>query len=343
MKKTATMQEVARQAGVSVASVSRVLSGNTPVADELQERVLAAVASIGYQPQRNHKSAEAVMPWLPVFVTTTVQQFHLLVIAGIQEQAEAKGWLTMIFRLTSFSEQLGRILHQMRMIPKAGLLSVGSEYEEVDWPRYYDDAQAPIVLLNAEARHPKIASILVNFEAAAAQATQHLLDLNHTRIVYLGDDRHPVASAHERGIRAAMARRGLELGDNWRVSVPMTPEGVSQGVNRIMNLPQAQRPTAIFAFDDEVAIDTLNALRYYGVRAPQDMSVIGFDNIPMSSHTYPPLTTVDVPKRRLGRQMVNLVDEVRRNEGSPFGATIVDAELIVRSSSGPAPSPSATG
>jgi LacI family transcriptional regulator len=225
----------------------------------------------------------------------------------------------------------------MRSIPMMGIISLSIWLPPEAWIEHYDNAKAPIVVLNTEAEHPKIASFLVNFEAAAAQATQHLLDLGHTRIVYLSDYAHPVAEGQLRGIRNALSRRGHNYPEEYKVSIPMTPEGVSQGISRIMRLPSEKRPTAIFAFDDDVAIDTLNALRYYGLRVPEDISVLGFDNVPMAAHTYPPLTTVDVPKRRMGIQMVGLLEKLAQNDGAPLGSTIVDGQLVVRGSTGPAP------
>ena len=78
-------------------------------------------------------------------------------------------------------------------------------------------------------------------------------------------------------------------------------------------------------------------LRYYELRVPEDISVVGFDNIPMAAHTYPPLTTLDVPKRRAGRQMVLLLDDLHKNHQHRFGTTIIEATLVVRRSTGPAP------
>lgn len=336
MSKTPTIQDVARVAGVSVASVSRVLNGSYAATGELQEKILSAVQQTGYKPQRVHKGV-AKTPWLPVLTAGVVQQFDLQVIAGIQEQAEQKGIQAMMIRLTDGSDQLAKLLHQMRSIPMAGIVSISIWLSPAAWIEHYDSARVPIVVLNTEVDHPKIASILVNFEAAAAQATQHLLDLGHTRIVYLSDYEHPVSEPQLRGIRSTLGKRGLEYPEDYKFSIPMTPEGVSQGVSRIMRLPREKRPTAIFAFDDDVAIDTLNALRYYGLRVPEDISVLGFDNVPMAAHTYPPLTTVDVPKRRMGMQLIGLLEKLAKNEGPALGSTIVDGQLVVRGSTGPAP------
>jgi DNA-binding LacI/PurR family transcriptional regulator len=337
MAKPPTITDVAREAGVSPASVSRVLSGTTAVTDDLHARVLAAVQATGYRPHRVHRNGVRA-PWVVVLVTDIVQQFHLQVIGGIQEQAETRGYLTTIIQLTGGAAQLSRILHQMRGIPLAGIIAVGIDLlSAADWIRHWDEVQTPIVVLNQAVSHPKIASILVDFEGAVAKATQHLLDLGHTRVVYLGDYESRISASEFRGILTALGRRGVAYPDEYQISIPPTVEGVSQGVSRIMSLPPERLPTAIFAYDDEVAIDVLNALRFHNLRVPEDVSVVGFDNIPMAAHTYPPLTTLDVPKRRIGRQMVTLLENLQKNTRPEVGATIVEASLVVRQSTGPAP------
>ena len=342
MTKAPTISDVARAAGVSVASVSRALSNSKSVTDELHARVTAAVETTGYRPQRSHRHSMKA-PWLAILVTDIVEQFHLQVIGGIQEQAEAKGYLPVIIQIIGGSAQLSAILRQMRGITLAGIIAVGLELTPEEWVGHWDEAQTPIVVLNTPVSHPKVASILVDFEAATGQATQHLLDLGHSRILYLGDYANRLSAAEFRGIVNTLARRGLTYPDAYRISIPDTVEGVSQGISRIMGLPAEERPTAIFAFDDEVAIDVLNALRYYELRVPEDISVVGFDDIPMAAHSYPPLTTLDVPKRRMGRQMVLLLEDLAKNHRTEFGATIITPTLVVRRSTGPAPKPGRVG
>jgi len=334
MRDVITISDVARAAGVSVASVSRALNNRKSVTKELHARVMAAVEVTGYRPQRSHRHSIKA-PWLGILVADIVEQFHLQVIGGIQEQAETEGYLPVIIQVTGGSEQLSGILRQMRGIRLAGIIVVGLDLPDEAWIRLWNEAQEAIVVLNTPVSHPKIASILVDFESATAQATQHLLDLGHTRIVYLGDYDNRISAAELRGIENALRHRGIAYPDAYRISIPDTPEGVSQGISRIMALPAAERPTAIFAFDDEVAIDVLNALRYYEVRIPEEISVVGFDNIPMAAHTYPPLTTLDVPKRRVGRQMVLMLEDLQKNQRQGFGETVIEPTLVVRRSTGP--------
>jgi DNA-binding LacI/PurR family transcriptional regulator len=331
-----TITDVAQAAGVSVATVSRVLSGRNVVSDELTERVMAAVHKTDYSPLR-HRSSSVPEPWVAVLIRDVIHQFYIQVLGGIQEQTEARGYFTTILRITEDVDQIRSILRQMRSIRLAGVLALGMEFSSAEWIRLYEFTRLPFVVLNTDVGHPKIASILVSFEQASAQAARHLIDLGHTRIAYLGDHEARISSLEFRGIKSALAERGLPYLKEYDFSTPRTREGASQGVSRLMGLPSDRRPTAICAFDDEVAMDVLNVLRYYDVRVPEDMSVVGFDDIPMAAHTSPPLTTLDVPKRRIGRQMVLLLDELARNERSGVERIIVEVSLLVRRSTGPAP------
>ena len=160
---------------------------------------MAAVEATGYRPQRSHRHSLKA-PWLAILVADIVEQFHLQVIGGIQEQAETKGYLPVIIQVTGGSEQLSGILRQMRGIRLAGIIVVGLDLPAEAWIRQWNEAQKPIVVLNTAVSHPKIASIRVDFESAAAQTTQHLLDLGHSRIIYLGDYDNFISAAEFRGI-----------------------------------------------------------------------------------------------------------------------------------------------
>jgi len=334
-KKIPTILDVARLAGVSTASVSRVLNESGTCTEELQVRVIAAVKQLGYQP-RPRRSKPSREGWLAVLVTDVVSPFFAQIVAGIQEQADEQGFFTAVINTSDKHSRQLRVLQKLKEQPLVGILAAGVYLEPQEWIDCYNSVKTPLVVLNTCVNHPKIACILVNFEAAAYQMTQHLLDLGHTRIAYLGDSEVEFSAAELRGVMKALGERGIEYPKEYWYSVPHTPEGASQGISRMMMLPVEKRPTAVFAFDDELAIQVLNSLRYYGLRVPQDISVVGFDNIPMAAHTYPALTTIDVPKRRVGRQMVLLLQTLQQYQGEGLGYTIVDGSLIVRSSTGPA-------
>ncbi|MBE0695319.1 MAG: LacI family DNA-binding transcriptional regulator [Anaerolineaceae bacterium] len=340
IRKTApTIRDVARKAGVSTASVSRVLNKREVITDDLYFRVTAAIQELGYRPQRNRARPATPSPWLFVLTETIDDPFFLQIISGIQEKAEEEGFLPTILPISSRRNRLADTLEQLKSQPSVGILAAGVYLKPEEWIDYQTEINVPIVVINTRITHPRIASVMVDFEAASYQATQHLLSLNHTRIAFVGNYDNEFAAAELQGVKSALATRGIDYPDEYRFSVTHTPEGASQAISKMMLLPAEKRPTAIFAFDDQLAILVLNAMRYYRLRVPEDISVIGFDNIPMSAHSNPPLTTIDIPKRRIGRMMVMMIQDLlsREKDEDGLGTTIIEGSLIVRSSTGPAP------
>jgi DNA-binding LacI/PurR family transcriptional regulator len=334
-KAAPTIRDVARQAGVSTASVSRVLNKRETTTGDLYARVTAAIQELGYRPQRSRVKAAPPSPWLFVLTETLEDPFFLQVIAGIQEQAGEHGFLPAILPVSERRGRLTEVLEQLKAQPAIGLIAAGVYLKAEEWISYQQEAGIPIVVMNTQVYHPHIASVMVDFETAAFQATQYLLSLNHTRIAFMGNYANEFAAAELSGVRRALQAHGVDYPEDYRFSVAHTPEGASQGISKMMLLPEEARPTAIFAFDDLLAIQILNAMRYYRLKAPGDISVLGFDNIPMSAHSNPPLTTVDIPKRRIGRLMVMLINDLLAKRESP-GATIIEGSLIVRASTSPA-------
>lgn len=330
-----TIKDVARAAGVSTATVSRVVNGGY-ISGEVEAKVRKAIEQLGYQPQRRHSKRQAA-GYLAVLTEDLTSSFFAQVIAGAQEQASENKHLMLVAETGKRHSQQLWVLSQIKKQPLSGLISAGAYMRPEEWVALYNEIKVPMIVMNTFVNHPKIASVMVNFESAVVQAVQHLISLGHTRIAYLGDYDDPFSAQELRGIDKALNRHGLEYPKDYWISVSHNPEGASQGVSQIMMMAPNRRPTAILAFDDELAIYLLNALRYYNLKVPQDISVVGFDNIPMAAHANPALTTIDIPKRRIGRQMVFLLQKLMTNENGSIGQVIVDGSLVVRNSTGPVP------
>jgi LacI family transcriptional regulator len=332
--KTITISDIAKEAGVSTATVSRVLNDKNSVAGEVHQRVLLAVKKTGYQPQRVHKSKKA-LPWIAILAESPINAFFSQVLASIQEQAYERGFFTYIAQMPPQADRCMEILNQVKQQSWAGIISAGYYMEPQSWIRLHEETRIPLVLMNTKAEYSGTASLLVDFGTASTNAIQHLLDLGHKKIAYMGDYGNDISNAQFQGVEAALKQKGCEYPKDYRISVSHTPEGATQGVGRIMMLPPCSRPTAILTYDDEFAIHMLNALRYYNLRVPEDISLIGFDNIPMSAHTLPALTTIDIPKYRIGRHLLDLLQQLLdNNNNEPVGNIIVYGSLVVRASTG---------
>jgi len=336
-KKNLTLVDIARKAGVSSATVSRVLNGFDGISLDISERVMAAVEELGYQP-KSTRSKSKKSPWVAVLTAGFTDMFFHNVLEGIQDQAQEEGLIASVIAMTNKRSRQGEVMKQLKHHSLAGIIAAGFYQPAENWITFSEEIKVPIVLVNALVEHPSIASIIVNFENAALQGTQHLLNLGHTHIAFVGDyDYTEFSEAQLRGVKLALARSGLTYPAEYETWVAHTPEGASQGISKLMRLPAYKRPTAIFAFDDELAVNILNAIRLFGLRVPEDISVMGFDNIFISAHTNPPLTTIDIPQRRIGRQSVLLLKKLMNNSQNWLGYTFIDGSLIVRNSTGIAP------
>ncbi len=331
-----TIHDVARLAGVSTASVSRVLNKKGPITDALAEKVYRAIHELDYKPQRVRAKSRERSPWLVALIERVDDPFFHQMLSGIQEQANAQEYPLAIICVGDTEQKRAEIFEQLHYERVIGIISAGVYMPEEAWGEFQETIQVPVVVLNTRINHPQIASVIVDFKSGVFQAAQQMISLNHKRVAYIGDYDNEFAAAQLKGIKRALQAAGLDYPDEYRFSVAHTLEGASQAISKMMRLPEERRPTALFTFDDQLAIQVLNALRYYDLQVPGDVSVIGFDNIPMAAHSNPPLTTVDIPQRRIGRLMVSLVDDLLKKEMDGLGATIIQGAIITRASTGPA-------
>ncbi len=163
---------------------------------------------------------------------------------------------------------------------------------------------------------------------------QYLLSLGHRRIAYIGG---PVSSEssqnRHRGIELALAGAGLSLRPDWRLAAFPNSEGGFQAMSNLLATSAAEPPTAVLAYNDLMALGVLHAIRNQGLRVPEDISVIGFDDIPMAAYANPPLTTISQPKYRMGRLAVQLLRTMRRTDQMPNeGQVLLESPLMIRES-----------
>jgi len=334
-KAAATISDIAKLAEVSVATVCRVLNEKNNVAEKLRLRVINAIEVLDYKPQRIHNKIE---PWFVILTDSTINAFTALVLSAINSQAVEKGFVPFIVQLPQNERKRTEVLNKIQKQNWSGMISCGFYQSDEAWIKLQETMKLPMVLLNSKASHRNIACIRVNFQGAISDAIHHLTNLGHRHIAFLGDLSDQFCYDEMLGVESALAKLGYTYPDEYRISVSLTAEGASQGISQLMFLPEGQRPTAIISFDDEFSVHILNALHYHELSIPEDISIVGFDNIPIAAQTHPPLTTIDVPKYRIGQQLVDLMLQLIENKPSePIGYIVINGSLIVRGSTGLAP------
>jgi LacI family repressor for deo operon, udp, cdd, tsx, nupC, and nupG len=328
----ATIQDVARSAGVSTATVSRVLSAPEVVAEATRERVMAAVAELGYAPSAAAKSLRTTRTEkILVTVPDISNPFFSQVIRGVEEAATAAGYSVLLGDTRHEPEREEQYGQMLRRKEADGLIFLGhrlpaglSELVATLGPR------TPIVNGCEYSPGLGVSSAHIDNAAAAAEAMDHLYALGHVRIgVITGPLASPLSRDRLEGVRTAAARHGraaqlaLETGDFTIES------GLAQG---LALLAGRTRPTAIFCFSDEMAMGALEAVRRSGLSCPADVSLVGFDDIRYARHLDPPLTTVSQPMARIGHETVRLLLDILSGDAPVVSHVTLAHRLIVRAS-----------
>lgn len=330
---TSTIAEVAARAGVSTATVSRVLSGSAAARPETRDRVLAAARELDYRPSaiaRALKRRETRT--LGLLVTDVGNPFYPLVVAAVESAAHELGYGIV---LANGGNDTRRELEHLDLLAERRVdgLIVASAHVTDAHVRRLRRSGLPVVLVNADAPGDRLPSVDTDHRAGARLATVHLVELGHRRIGHVTAPASHAASAPRlEGVRDAM---GTDPG-------PVVVEGnadIAGGASAAAPMIAAE-VSAVVAYNDLTAIGLLRALHAAGRRVPDDISIVGFDDIEMAAWTDPPLTTVRQPIPELGRRAVaQLVAGLRGSDAQgPEAARItLRPTLVVRGSTGPAP------
>jgi len=332
-----TIKEVAREAGVSVATVSRVVNEKGPVREATRRRILQVVEKLRYAP---HGAARSLITrktrTLGVLLPDLFGEFFSEVIRGIDVAARARGYHLLVSGYHEDRAETQELLRAMRGRVD-GLIALSPE---LDAQAFEENLPAgfPVVFLNGLVRKGGYSSIRVDNYGGAFAMTRHLIGLGHRRIVFVaGPEGNHDASERQRGYRDALRRQGgsraLEIPGDFREET---------GYRAAPQILRARpSPTAVFAANDAMAIGLLCAFRVRQVRVPEDVALAGFDDIPIARFITPPLTTVRVPIATLGsRATARLLQALEGAGGRSRPEETLATTLVVRSSCG---SPSGAG
>ena len=339
-RKGVSLRDVARLAGVSPGTASRVLSGSTyPVSDDARERVEEAARTLNYVA---NWVARALVTGrtaiLGAIVHDVTDPFFSGVVRGLQDAAVANGLVVLVGNDDRDAGKLETYLTMLFSQKPAGVVLIGGQLRDsaavlpvAQAIQRLRDQGVPVV---AVGRYDlNIPYVAVDEQAAAICAVQHLLDLGHRHIAFVGgafntttaEDRHA-------GYVTALARAGVRLDEDLVVWTPLTLEGGSAGVTELIE--RAAGFTAIYCTTDDLAFGVISGLRSHGLTVPSDVSVIGMNDVPMATQVEPPLTTIRVCGRGLGSAAWEmLVAEWESNERGRWSR--LPFELVVRASTMP--------
>lgn len=328
----ATLGSVAALAGVSVPTVSKVINGREDVAPATRKRVLAALRESEYQPpgQRN-ALAPPVATLVDVAVDSVTTAYYAEVMDGILESAEEAGAEIVLSKTGETHLPPGERADKMQTQGRRGLLLVTSRWSPREIREVKNRGIAVVVIDPINPPGPGVASVGATNWSGGKAATEHLLELGHTRIAFIGGPQSAECNQdREHGYTAALLERGIPVPEGYVSDGDFDPATGRTGLLNLMRL--ADRPTAIFAASDSIALGVLAEAHAHGISVPRDLSVVGFDGTLSSEQSSPELTTVAQPLREMGRTAVRAL--LREMEGGRPDATRVElaTRLIIRSS-----------
>ncbi|NLC47639.1 MAG: LacI family transcriptional regulator [Firmicutes bacterium] len=326
----ATIYDVAKKAGVGVGTVSRVINGSPHVSPRTRERVLEAIAELDYQPHAVARSlATNRTNAIGVLVPFFTNYFFLEVLRGIQDVAYRKDQGIFLYNVQQHKQKevyLARIPVERRV---DGLIVITLRIRENHAARFIN-GKFPVILVDSY--NPTLPSLVVDNAYGAKLATEHLLSLGHRKVAFInGLMRYHASRARKAGFEEAFAQAGLQPDPNLIMETEFERSGGRQAMAALWEA--GKRPTAVFAASDLQAIGVMEYLQKQGVRVPDDVAVVGYDDIEMAELL--DLTTIRQPMYTMGAEAAERLLEGLPpppvGEGWP---KVYKPELIVRKSSG---------
>jgi DNA-binding LacI/PurR family transcriptional regulator len=301
-----SIKDIARVARVSHSTVSRALHNSSLVSPETAVRIQQIAREKGYRPSAVARSlVTRRTKTIGVVVTRIADPFIAEVVSGIEEVANDHGYSVFLANSNANPDREVKVVHSFHERRVDGILVTASRVGALYMP-LLAEMRVPTVLINNQHPGEFVHSVMIDNPAASRQATEHLIGLGHKRIAYIGDQ-FGFQSDTE---RFAGYRRALEVAD-----VPFLPELIAHGdgkaeggmlaMEKLLALPEP--PTAVFCYNDMSALGGLRAIHAHGWRVPEDISVVGFDDLFIASYTSPALTTISQPMRQMGRMAMEIL------------------------------------
>jgi LacI family transcriptional regulator len=344
----ATLRDIAEATGVSLAAASLALNDRPGVSEETRRRVLAAAAKMGYVRRAERKRQQArgfigfVIEELPFPVFADI--FYGEVVHGIDQAAHELGFSTgfTVVEGNRPAEARAKVWQMLRGNRVRGLIVIGGSNLIDELVRELARQPVPLVLLDNYLYDVPLDGIEMDHAIGGYLATRHLIEIGHREIGFVaGPAKYRTLSDRADGYRRALLEAGLAV-DPDLIAYPPGIHGSKKGYHEMRDLlARSRRPTAVFAVSDKAAFGAIDAIREHGLRVPEDISLVGFDDVHEASLLDPPLTTIAVPKRLMGRLAVRLVADRLGLTGEGVvtiaGPTklVVPVSLVVRGSTAP--------
>jgi DNA-binding LacI/PurR family transcriptional regulator len=329
------LEDVAKRAKVSIATVSRVVNSVGPVKNSTRARVLKAIQELKYHPNIHARSlAGGKSRTLGMIVSNLENPFFLDIFRALESDAHRRGYEVLVANTDYRARQLVSSVHLMMGRRLAGLAVIVSEMEP-SLIQELTETNLPIVFYDVGTPARNISNIKVRYEKGMQRVVEYLYSVGHRRMAFVGHhiSLEPLLD-RKKSFLDTMKRYAGEV-EHATVADRDGPVGGQQATRQL--LASGFKPTAIICVNDFMALGVVRELREHGLEVPRDVSVTGYDNISLSEYAFPPLTTVNIPREMIGHLAFSALvpeHEDAQVRGREF---LIDPELVIRESTGPAP------
>jgi len=336
--KQMTIYDIAKLANVSVATVSRVINSTAPVKDSTRKKIEALIQQFQFQPNAMARSLlKKETGIIGIIVPDLTNPFYTEVLAGAETEAFTTGHTFLLTNTIGNYEKESAYLSMLRekrvdgMIFLGGRINLRNGNEELDQELIQHASTIPTVLINGTVKGNVLTRVATDEYKGTCMAVQHLIDYGHKHIAFLGGEMHMSTTSNKlRAFKKTLKDAGLQVREEWVLTESFSIESGRNQMQRLLSLKK--RPTAVFCVNDFVAIGAIKTAVDQGVNVPNDISVVGFDDIPLSHHFIPEITTVSQEAHELGRTAIQVLQKLMNHE-KVKKHTIIEPKLLQRQSS----------
>ncbi|QPB41583.1 substrate-binding domain-containing protein [Rodentibacter haemolyticus] len=326
----ATMKDIARLAQVSTSTVSHVVNGSRFVSDEIREKVMRVVAELNYTPSAVARSLKVrETKTIGLLVTATNNPFFAEVMAGVEKYCQQHQYNLIIATTGGDNKRLQQNLQTLIHKQVDGLLLMCGD------SRFNAETSIttsiPLVVMDWWFTELNADKILENSELGGYLATKALIDANHKKIgIITGNLKKSLAVNRLEGYKKALLEANIQPNPAWIIESHFDFEGGFVGMKKLLATPN--RPTAVFCCSDTIAVGAYQVIHQQGLKIPQDISVIGYDDIELARYLSPPLSTVSQPKAELGKLAVEILLQRIKEPDSHYQTITLNPNLVLRQS-----------
>ncbi|KPL92556.1 DNA-binding transcriptional regulator CytR [Vibrio splendidus] len=330
----ATMKDVAQLAGVSTATVSRALMNPEKVSVSTRKRVETAVLEAGYSPNtlaRNLRRNESKT--IITIVPDICDPYFAEIIRGIEDAAVENDYLVLLGDSGQQKKRESSFVNLVFTKQADGMLLLGTDHPfDVSKPEQKN--LPPMVMACEFAPELELPTVHIDNLTSAFEAVNYLAQLGHKRIAQIsGPTTATLCKFRQQGYQQALRRAGVSMNPAYSTVGDFTFEAGAQAIRQLLALPE--QPTAIFCHNDAMAIGAIQEAKKLGLRVPQDLSIVGFDDIQFAQYCDPPLTTISQPRYEIGRQAMLMMLDLLKGNDVQAGSRLLEAKLVVRGSTAP--------